>query len=203
MKQIPYFLLFNYPKKMNSYIKAQKKNKELPEGEKVKTNAYHSCSPLNELCEYICRWEKQKLIWDNSTANTGVLLMDTKVLMNDRDLMMKLKRLNNEFSVEWREWLFMKDNNESIDLNIVLNKYKDKMFEIMEDRHILANYFIKICYDSVNTNKTLCWYAFGDEMIKNLRMNSPKEKSISICEVSQYQEGSFEFLGKYYQISEE
>lgn len=202
MKQIPYFLLFNYPKKMNAYIKAQKKNKELPEDKKVKLNAYHSCSPLNELCEYICRWEKQKLIWDKSMINTGVLLINGKVKLKDKEIMAKLKRLNNEFATEWRQWLFDKDNDDSVDLNIVLNKYRDKLLGMMKDRYLLANYFIKVCYDSVNTNKTLCWYVFGEEMIKNLRMNSPKEKSIKISEVPGYQEDSFEFLGKYYQVSE-
>lgn len=202
MKQIPYFLLFNYPKKMNAYIKAQKKNKELTEDKKIKLNAYHSCSPLNELCEYICRWEKQKLIWDKSMINTGVLLINGKVKLKDKEIMAKLKRLNNEFATEWRQWLFDKDNDDSVDLNIVLNKYRDKLLGMMKDRYLLANYFIKVCYDSVNTNKTLCWYVFGEEMIKNLRMNSPKEKSIKISEVPGYQENSFEFLGKYYQISE-
>ena len=202
MKQLPYFLLFNYPKKMNSYVKTQKKNKSLPEEQKVKLNAYHSCSPMNELCEYICRWEKQKLIWDKSVINTGVLLINNKLKLNDRSFMAALKKLNNEFSVEWREWLFMKDNDDSVNLNIVLNKYRSKLLEMMEDRYLLANYFIKMCYESVNTNKTLCWYVFGDEMIENLRLNSPPEKSIKISEVTKYTDGSFEFLGKYYKLDE-
>ena len=203
MKQIPYFLLFNYPKKMNAYIKAQKANKNLLDSEKVKLNAYHSCSPMNELCEYICRWEKQRLIWDKSVMNTGVLLVDSSMDLSSREILSAMKKINNEFSIEWREWLFMKDNDENVDLNIVLNKYKEKLYTFSSDINFVANYFIKACYESVNTNKALCWYAFGDIIIENLRKNSPPEKSISINEVTKYTDGAFEFLGKYYKMSEE
>lgn len=187
---------------MNSYVRVQKKNKELGNGDRIKNNAYHSCSPMNELCEYIDRWEKQKLVWDKSVMNTGVLLINNKLKLKDKDIFEKLKRINNEFSKEWRETLFLKDSDDSVDLERVLNKYRDKLLPLMKDRYLLANYFIKVCYESVNTNKTLCWHVFGDEIIKNLILNSPKEKEteIKICE--EQSDNSFEFLGKYYEMSE-
>ena len=31
--------------------------------DKFKLNAYHSPSPMNELCDYICTWEKKNILW--------------------------------------------------------------------------------------------------------------------------------------------
>ena len=83
LKQLPYFLLHNYPKKLKAYNNLKEKNKTIEKKEdKVKLNAYHSPSPMNELCDYICTWEKKNILWDNNLKN----LMDTRVLIVNNDL---------------------------------------------------------------------------------------------------------------------
>ena len=62
LKQLPYFLLHNYPKKMKSYMNIIKKNKDASDEDKEYLNAYHSPSPMNELCDYIETWEKKNIL---------------------------------------------------------------------------------------------------------------------------------------------
>lgn len=198
LKKVPYFLLYNYPKKLNRYKNLQREPEFDIEGNRIK-NAYHSPSPLNELCQYICRWERKKLIWDNSQINTGVLLVNDKLKLKDKTLIAKLRKINRDFCLEWNLKLKERDRDDSVNLNECLEKYKNLVLQQMKDKYLLANYFIKISYDSVNTNKTLCWYIFSDEILKNLIKNSKREKR---TEIIFSENGQYEFLGKYYEMLE-
>ena len=83
LKQLPYFLLYNYPAKLKTYKTLSEKNKKVEtKEEKVKLNAYHSPSPMNELCDYICTWEKKNILWDNNIDD----LVDTRCLIINNDL---------------------------------------------------------------------------------------------------------------------
>lgn len=199
LRQIPYFLLFNYPKKMSAYIKTDKKNKVSPESKK-RLNAYHSCSPMNELCSYICEWEKKKILWNKSMVNTGVLLVDNSLNYSDTELIKKMRVLNDRFSKEWKSCVkdFYKDISLGSNLNLLIEKYRKELLSLGADRIWLANYFIKTSYMSYSTNKILCWSVFADEMLFNLRKNSPPEKSTKIEKINEKCDNSFEFLGKYY-----
>jgi len=66
----------------------------------------------------------------------------------------------------------------------------------------LANYCIKVAYSSISQDKVLCWYCFGDIMLKNLRNNSNNYKQYKIIEVDQKENDTYEFLGKYYKLIE-
>jgi hypothetical protein len=62
LDQLPYFLLYNYPKKLKKYEEQRKYNLKIEDQDyKAELNGYHSCSPLNELCEYIIAWERKNL----------------------------------------------------------------------------------------------------------------------------------------------
>ncbi len=39
-------------------------------------------SPMNELCDYICTWEKKNILWNNDVNN----LVDTRCLIINNDL---------------------------------------------------------------------------------------------------------------------
>ena len=196
LKKIPYFLLYNYPQKLNCYFKTRQKNKTAVE--KKQLNAYHSPSPMNELCEYINRWEQKKLLWNNSQINTGCYLINHDVVLDDKELSKKLRAINRDFIAEWQQWLKLKDKNPLVDLNQCINKYRDIILQLDDNREKLANYYIDVCYASINTNKTLCWSIFSDIILQNLANNSPKEKYTIITEANDMTENAFEFLGKYY-----
>ena len=115
---------------------------------------------MNELCEYINRWEQKKLIWNNSQVNTGCYLINHDITLDDKELSKKLRAINRDFIEEWQQWLKLKDKNPLVDLNQCINKYRDIILALDEDREKLANYYIDVCYASINTNKTLCWSVF-------------------------------------------
>lgn len=152
---------------------------------------------MNELCDYINRWEKKKLLWDMSYENTGVLLVDNDIKTDNEYILYQFRKINSDFIKEWKETISKKDEDPSIDLHKCLNKYKSLILGFSDDRKTIANYFIKTCYRSIDTNKTLCWYIFGDEIIENLIKNSPKFKASKYIEVSS-DNADYEYLGKYY-----
>ena len=51
LKKLPYFMLYNYPKKLNKYNYIKYLNTTRDEDEQTPYNAYRSPSPMNELCE--------------------------------------------------------------------------------------------------------------------------------------------------------
>jgi len=201
LKRLPYFLLFNYPNKKKLYdelVKINRSNKT--GGEKVETNAYHSPSQMNELCDYICTWEKRKVEWDKVSLKTKELLINHSYEYTDRNLMREIKRIYNEYAQEINK-INDKDKVES-----VRQKYIDKLNVLQSKNNLsdklFANYNIASAYSSVSVNKSLCWYAYGDTMINNLKNNTPNPNSdkrqIVECETN---EGT-EFLGRYYKIVE-
>jgi len=157
---------------------------------------------MNELCEYICRWERENLVWNKTTINTGVLLVDNAINYSDNALIKELSKINLEFEKEWKATLLLKNNGADINYDLVINKYKDVLYSLLYDTNMVANYFIFMVYKSVNTNKLLCWSVFGNQMLKNLEKNSPHKKSIKIssCEKNDYD--AIEYLGKYYRMEE-
>lgn len=202
LKKLPYFLLYNYEDKLKKYNIINKKNKNLPEGSKIKKNAFNSPSQMNELCDYINRWEKKKILWNNKYEHTEVLLIDHDIETNDKYIYKQMKRLNRDFNTEWSLMLKEKNENPEIDLHKCLNKYKSLVLGFSENKKMLANYFINASYGSDSYNKILCWYIFGDEMIENLTKNSPVLKNNKFVEVKNPNKGQYEYLGKYYNIEE-
>lgn len=210
LKQLPYFLLYKYPQKMKTYNKLREANKNATsESDKVKLNAYHSPSPMNELCEYICTWEKKCIMWDNNIEN----LIDTRCLIvnNDLDLSNKkiiktCRRYINEFADVLRIHLDLKnkgneDSEFAFEENIksFIESLKN---ELQIDDEIIANYVIDTSYKSMSISKSFAWSAYGDYIIKNLNENSNPRKHISIVEVPYHTNGSYEYLGKYYEFKE-
>lgn len=199
LKKIPYFLIYNYPQKKNRYFKILEENKILPAESKKEKNAYHSPSQMNELCEYINKWEKQKLDWDRSVVNTMVLLIDGDLVLSDRKIVRRMEVINDEFYEELKEIFKSKSENYSTQIDLLMQKYKEILYSEFKDldKNLMANYFIKASYGSIATNKLLCWGIFSDIMLENLKKNSPNQKSVKIVEGTQY-----EFLGKYYDMIE-
>ncbi len=212
LKQLPYFLLFNYPEKLKTYRTLSEKNKKLKNQEnKVKLNAYHSPSPMNELCDYICTWEKKNILWDKNTDN----LVDTRnlIIHNDSDLSDKkviriIRKCINEYADEIRKHINLSreksdDENHKFNMDEVVNRFKKRLSKELDlDEETIANYVIKISYNSLSISKSFAWAGYGDYIIKNLKDNSNHKSPISITEVPYKTNDSYEYLGKYYELKE-
>lgn len=212
LKQLPYFLLFNYPAKLKTYRILSEKNKKVENKEdKVKLNAYHSPSPMNELCDYICTWEKKNVLWDNNIddlVDTRCLIINNDLDLTDKKVIKIVRRYINEYADEIRTHINLhreksKDENHKFNMDEVVNRFKRNLLkELGLDEEIIANYVIKVSYNSFSISKSLAWAGYGDYIIKNLKENSNPKRHISITEVPYKTNDSYEYLGKYYEFKE-
>ena len=215
LKQLPYFLLYNYPKKLKTYNKLKEKNKSIKNKEdKLRLNAYHSPSPMNELCDYICTWEKKNILWDNNLEN----LIDSRVLIINNDLDLSDRKIDkiarnyiNKYADELKRHINMQQNNNKNDdedkdyrftMDEIINKFKQDLIKDIgiDDEELIANYVIKVSYKSFSMSKAFAWAGYADFIIKNLKNNSNPKRNISINEVPYKTNDSYEFLGKYYEF---
>lgn len=201
-KRLPYFMLYRYPEKLNRYFSIAKKNKKLPKENKINNNAYHSPSPMNELCDYILTWEKKKIKWDNSCVDTSYLLLDNSVDLSDTNIYKRIRKELNRFTVAWRQAIAQKKEDNDVNVSKIIEEYTDTLTKIVPDRKILANYCIKVAYANMSSSKSLVWQIFGNEILQNLRMNTPQTKRTKIIETQRYNPEGKEYLGKYYQMIE-
>ena len=200
-QQLPYFLLFNYPKKLKRYYKIKNHNKNVTNNQdKLPLNAYHSPSPMNELAEYICSWEKKKIKWDRSIINTSCLVIDNSLKLDNKKMLKKIKHIINDFAQDWKNACNISDNAQ---LDIIIKSYKQKLSKLIDNPVLLANYVIKASYSNISTNKTLAWNVYGDTILTNLKKNTPKSKNTQIIEVPEYIDNAKEYLGKYYLMIED
>lgn len=197
--KLPHFLLYNYPNKMKRYKKIKEINKSLENEDKINTDSFNSPTPLNELCEYIYQWERKKLKMNNSVKNSQKLLTDNSLELNDKKIIRKISSIYTEFTEKLREC-----DDDSIDelykeYGEKLNVLKNETQSLSADKFI--NYCIKTAYRSMGIDKSLCWYLFGDEMINNLKDNSPITKELKIVECNESDIDGKEFLGRYYKFA--
>ena len=209
LKQLPWFLLYNYPKKHKTYEKLKQRNRSVDNIEdKIKLNAYRSPSPMNELCEYINAWEKKKLVWDNSTVDTRCLIVDNNIKLDNKKIIRDIRHLINQFGIEFRELMKSREANgqdeDSGAIDILIEKYKDKLSSIPEvpNECELANYVIKVSYSNNSICKHMAWFGYGEYILENLKKNSPQNKQVSIRETPYATAESYEYLGKYYIFEE-
>jgi len=203
LKQLPVFLLYNYPKKLKTYEKLRQKNKHVEDyKDKVKLNAYRSPSPMNELCDYINAWEKRNLIWDNTTVDTKCLILNNNLDLNDKLIIKNVRHSINEYSEKMKILSEKSDEERAILSKNIVNTYKDKIKEIkgLSNEEMAANYVIKVSYSNSSISKSLAWGGYGDYIIKNLSENSNPNKNISIIEVPYETKNTYEYLGKYYEF---
>lgn len=216
LKQLPYFLLFNYPKKLKTYNTLKDKNKLIENKEdKYKLNAYHSPSPMNELCDYICTWEKKNILWNNNIndlIDTRVLIVNNDLELSDKKVIKTVRRYINDYAEEIRKHLkLQKDNVVKVDndynasryyiMDLIVEKFKRELIKKTGlNEETIANYVIKVSYNNFSISKSFAWAGYADYIIKNLKNNSNPKRNISIIEVPYRTNNSYEYLGKYYEF---
>jgi hypothetical protein len=208
LKKLPFFLLYNYPKKLNTYYNLKRKNKKIDNKEdKLELNAYRSPSPMNELSEYIDTWEKKSVLWDKNIIDTKCLIINNDLKLDNKQYIKQIKHIINDFTKEWKREIENKSlksyEGDYDHLSIVINKYKKILANIIvNDEELLANYVISVSYSNMSINKALAWNGYGDYIINNLKNNSPDNKRIRIVETPYKTATNYEFLGKYYEMIE-
>lgn len=212
LKQLPYFLLFNYPAKLKTYNKLREKNKSIESKEdKLKLNAYHSPSPMNELCDYICTWEKKHILWDNNIddlVDTRCLIVNNDLDLSDKKVIKIVRRYINEYVDEIRKHINLhreksSDEKSNFNMDEVVNRFKKNLSKDLGlSEELIANYVIKVSYNSFSISKSLAWAGYADYIIENLKNNSNPKRHISITEVPYKTNNSYEYLGKYYEFKE-
>lgn len=205
LKKLPYFLLYRYPKKMNTYYKLRRKNKNIEsDDDKVELNAYHSPSPMNELADYVDTWEKKKIIWDRNIVDTRCLILENSLELNDKKLIKEIKHLINEFAGKWKKAIQDKIDKDTEgdynNLDVIIDTYKNKLHKLISNEEVLANYVIKVSYSNMSISKVLAWKGYGEYIIKNLKNNTPNCKRTIVVETPYKTEYSYEYLGKYYEM---
>lgn len=209
MKQLPYFLLYNYPAKMKIYKQRIEKNKRTEnEEDKVKLNVYHSPSPMNELCDYICAWEKRHVLWNRTPehlANSSRLIINHNFDLSDKKVKRTVRRYINAYADEIRMHVEMqreKPDNENNKFNMmeIVKKFKHSLTEeLLLEEEVIANYVIQVSYSSFSISKALAWAGYGDYILKNIKEHSDFMQHITIRENP---DGAYEYLGKYYEFLE-
>lgn len=216
LNQLPYFLLFNYPKKMKTYNKLREKNKKVESPEdRVKLNAYHSPSPMNELCDYICTWEKKNVLWDNymqDLIDTRCLIINNDLDLSDKKAMKVVRRYVNQYADEIRKHLGIHKDSRNIGsgygsykiaIEMLTQRFKSNLQkELNLSEKEIANYVIKVSYRSFSISKSLAWAGYGDYIIENLKNNSNPKRHIAITEVPYKTNDSYEYLGKFFEFKE-
>ena len=208
LKQLPYFLLFNYPKKLKTYNKLKEKNKQIENKEdKLKLNAYHSPSPMNELCDYICTWEKKQILWNtDDIIDTQCLIIDNDLDLTDKKIVKEVRKYINIYVKEMKKHLKLhKDNKTDGNYSLTMREISKRLInELMTkfnlSEEMIANYIIKVSYSKISTSKSFAWMGCADYIIKNLKNNSNPKRNISIIEVPYNTNDSYEYLGKYYEF---
>ncbi|KAA9007370.1 hypothetical protein F4V43_02465 [Paenibacillus spiritus] len=202
LKRLPHFILYNYPKKLSVYNKIKRINQQNRHDDRIPYNSFKSPSPLNELCDYICQWERHNIIWDRKVNNNIELMIDHSYDLSNKHILKNIKRLYDEFKVEFQVYLDNGDTDGN-EFDMLCDKYREKFSEIRLDNNLLANYGIKVAYRSLSEDKLLCWTLFGDNIVKNIRKNTPNKTTFKIFESDITDEDSKEFLGRYYKLIKE
>lgn len=210
LKQLPYFLLFNYPSKMKTYNNLREKNKKIENAkDRIKLNAYHSPSPMNELCDYICTWEKKNILWDNNIDNlidTRCLIVNNDMDLSDKNMIRICRRYINDYATEIKKHIDIRrdkadDEDHKFNLDTLAESFKNRLKnELGLPDEVIANYVINVSYKTFSISKSLAWSAYGDYIIANLKNNTNPKRNISIKEVPYESDSSYEYLGKYYEF---
>lgn len=212
LTQLPYFLLYNYPKKLKTYQNIYEKNKQINHCEdRLPLNAYHSPSPMNELCDYICQWERKKIIWNhdsNHFSSIKELVCNHNLEPTDRNTLRICRHYINQYANEIKTHLQLQEGKNIAfsfhHLETIIGDYKTRLQqELHLDETMTANHVIYTSYQNFSISKAFAWSAYGSYILQNLKENTPHSTSFSIREVPEQTTVSLEYLGKYYEITED
>ena len=166
---------------------------------------------MNELCHYICTWEKKHILWNNKSEHFDEirnLILNQKLDLSDKKAIRIIRRTINEYANELRAHMNSQreaSQNElySFSMEEIINRFRERLSDSLSmEEEIIANYVIKVSYQNLSISKSLAWTGYGDYIIRNLKANSDLQKNIFIQEVPHKTEDSYEYLGKFFTLTE-
>ena len=166
---------------------------------------------MNELCNYICAWEKKHILWDNSSSDLAAvrpLVLNSRLDLSDRRPARITRRYINAYADELRRHMELnreksKDENFYFHMEETVKHFREKLSdELQLDEEHIANYCIMVSYQSLSISKAFAWAAYGDYILQNIKNNTVAARKITINELPVQTEGSYEYLGKYYTFEE-
>lgn len=143
LDRLPFFLLYHYPAKMKTYRSIAEKNRRAEkEEDKAPLNAYHSPSPMNELCEYLCAWEKKQVLWNHDIgALTAIrpLIIDTALDLSDRKISRICRKYINQYAADLKQHISSRTEkfdaaNEKLYREETTAFYRKKLLEEIQGR---------------------------------------------------------------------
>ena len=206
IKQLPYFLLYHYPDKMKTYQNLREKNKSIEAKEdQLPYNAYHSPSPMNELCHYICTWERNHILWNQPACHLEEirsLILNHDLDLSDKAILRTVRRTINAYAATLREQMKLGwAHTNAYSMDAWIDQWKERLAsQLNSSEEIIANYVIKASYNSLSVSKALAWTVYGDYILKNLNQNTSAQQTLSITELPCQTKDSYEYLGTYYQM---
>ncbi len=206
IKQLPYFLLYHYPDKMKTYQNLREKNKSIEAKEdQLPYNAYHSPSPMNELCHYICTWERNHILWNQPACHLEEirsLILNHDLDLSDKAILRTVRRNINAYAATLREQMKLGwAHTNAYSMDAWMSQWKERLAsQLNSSEEVIANYVIKASYNSLSVSKALAWTVYGDYILKNLNQNTSAQQTLSITELPCQTKDSYEYLGKYYQM---
>ena len=226
--KLPYFLIYRYPreKAFLNKIKRDNKIKKINGQNPDRYNVSFSKSPMNELCWNIEKWQIELLKGFQLQINNDSykLLMNDSVIFNDKNYW-QIKKIYNQFNNDYKNLIKEHKGEEDLDKYIVslYDDYRVKVKGLKIQRDEVVNYCVLSSYvkdkedlekDRVKTDRAtksgktarihdkstkFVWVVVPDEILKNLKMNSPINNNIIIETDSEDVQGQ-EYLGRYYKI---
>ena len=138
-------------------------------------------------------------------VDTRCLIVNNDLDLTDKKVIRIVRRYINEYADEIRKHINLHKNSSdnNFDMDKLVERYKENLpNELQLSEEMIANYVIKVSYNSFSISKSLAWSAYGDYIIENLKNNSNPKRYISITEVPYNTNDSYEYLGKYYEFQE-
>lgn len=191
---------------MKTYQNLREKNKSIAAKEdQLPYNAYHSPSPMNELCHYICTWERNHILWNQPACHLEEirsLILNHDLDLSDKAILRTVRRNINAYAATLREQMKLGwAHTNAYSMDAWMSQWKERLAsQLNSSEEVIANYVIKASYNSLSVSKALAWTVYGDYILKNLNQNTSAQQTLSITELPCQTKDSYEYLGKYYQM---
>lgn len=198
-----------FNKRFSEILEDYKNNKNSISDEELEfVQKYFKYSPFIEtdcLMNRVCRYmesEIKELKTDLHTHVTEeiILILKNHDIETDKVKLKKLYDLYKKYKSEKRNFSKIKDGEGNYKFRNIeqYNKcVRQEAYEISTNGSELANLAIDICYTiHPHDNKSFAWSVFGEDLIENIRCNSPNDYFIPLADKN----GHINFLGNKYSM---
>ena len=219
----PWFFIYRYSQlksELDKYMKSVKSNCKIRFG-KTLDDLYASDSKTEEEEAFIYNYEKympisrapgtmNRICWkiEDEFKTTNVLPdveFDRSILKSDAEYSQEefdaIKSVYDEYNKNMQIFLkgIRKNDSDKTERDIVISQLKNEFsnicYSICPNSRVLTNIVVDICYTS-NKNKSFAWDVCGNEIFKNVLVNSNNKIQFPIKD----ENGDIEFCGNKFSL---